>query len=260
MASEPLGRVRSTLLSQRPHPYSWMVSTIALLTCGLVSVAAWQPDRAFYFSWAAVPARVFEDYEFWRLVTALAVHADMKHLLSNALLLGIFSYLLFGYFGFWVFPAASVLLGAAVNYLSLMTYPPEIRLVGASGMIYGMAGFWLAMFLLVERRLRFRRRILHGVGVGLVLLVPTALERAVSYRSHGFGFGLGVALAVGYFFLRREWIRSQEVREQPVSEEVETDVALLYNLGSRPESDPLAADFEEEDHESFQNRHPDGRR
>ncbi len=213
MASSDFGRVRSTMLSRRPRPLSGLVAAIAVLACLLVSVACWHPERSLYFQLAAVPSRVLQEGEFYRLVTALAVHADLRHFLSNALLLGIFAYLLYGYYGFWVFPAGGVLLGAAVNYLSLLTYPPEIRLVGASGMIYGMAAFWLTMYMLVERRLSLGRRILHAVGVGLILLVPPALDRAVSYRSHGIGLGLGVVFAMAYFSRHRERIRSEEVRE-----------------------------------------------
>ncbi len=203
----------STILSRRPRPLSGLVAATAILTCLLVSVACWHPERNLYLQLAAIPSRVLQEREFYRLVTALAVHADLRHFLSNALLLGIFAYLLYGYFGFWVFPAGALLLGAAVNYLSLLTYPPEIRLVGASGMIYGMAGFWLMMYMLVERRLSFGRRTLHGVGVGLVLLVPAALDQSVSYRSHGIGLGLGVVFALAYFACHRERIRSEEVRE-----------------------------------------------
>lgn len=248
------------MLSRRPHPQSGMIAAVAILTCLLVSVAAWDPARDLYRDWAAVPVKVLEGGEYWRLLTALAVHADMRHLLSNALLLAIFSYLLFGYFGFWAFPAGSLVLGAVVNYLSLLTYPPEIRLVGASGMIYGMAAFWLTMYMLIERRLTLRRRLMHGVGVGLVLLVPTALERAVSYRSHWIGLVLGVAFALIYFGCRRDWIRAQDVWEQVPAGTVEESPAVLYNLDFRPESAPLDAELEEEDYERVQNRNTDGRR
>jgi rhomboid protease GluP len=213
MDSSEGGRVTSTMLSRRPRPLSGLVAATAILSCLLVSVACWHPERNLYLQLAAIPSRVLQEGEFYRLVTALAVHADLRHFLSNALLLGIFAYLLYGYFGFWVFPAGALLLGATVNYLSLLTYPPEIRLVGASGMIYGMAGFWLMMYMLVERRLSFGRRTLHGVGVGLVLLVPPALDQSVSYRSHGIGLGLGVVFALAYFACHRERIRSEEVRE-----------------------------------------------
>ena len=69
-------------------------------------------------------------------MTAIAVHTDMAHFVSNAILLAFFSYLLFGYFGFWVFPVLGLALAGLTNYLSLLTYPPEVSLVGASGLVY----------------------------------------------------------------------------------------------------------------------------
>lgn len=188
-----------------------------------VSAACWNQGRETFLQFAAIPESVFIDGEVWRLFSAFLLHSDVRHFLSNALILGVFAYLLYGYFGPWIFPIACIVLGALVNLFSLLTYPPHTPLVGSSGIVYGMVGFWLTMFMLIERRLSVGRRLLHGFGVGLIVLVPSTLSPSVSYRSHLFGLVLGIALAVGYFSLRKEEIRERESYTSEPEPEEEPD-------------------------------------
>ena len=50
-------------------------------------------------------------------------------------------------------------------------------------------------------------------GVGLILLVPSALKATVSYRSHAIGLALGIGLAAVYFMANKHEIRAAEVLE-----------------------------------------------
>lgn len=212
--------VRSTLLSNKPKENSALVALIGVLTVLFVSVLCWTEGERFYGLLAAIPDRVFEEGEYWRLLTAMLVHADMKHFLSNAVLFALFSYLLYGYFGFLVFPVLTVLLGGLANYISLMTYGPgAIRLVGASGLVYVMAGFWLVIYVLIERRLTLRKRLLRSTGLGLIVLMPAALQPFVSYRTHALGFVIGVLSGVACFYVRKGAIREAEVVEYERNEE-----------------------------------------
>ncbi len=205
--------IKNTLLSQKPRDYSILIALLSILIMLFVSVLAWHDGNHLYASLAGNPEKAIVQGEYWRFVTALAVHADFKHFLSNAVLFGLFSYLLYGYFGFWIYPVAAVAMGSLTNYLALLTYAPQVRLVGASGMVYWMAGFWLTMYMLIERRYSVKRRLLHGVGVGLILLMPSALKATVSYRTHAIGLALGIGLAAVYFMANRRAIRAAEELE-----------------------------------------------
>ena len=140
-------------------------------------------------------------------------HDSPPHFGFNALFVGFFSYLIYGYFGFWVHPVWTLLLGGATTYLSLLTYSPGTHLVGASGLVHLMAGFWLTMYVLVERRHSVGRRLLHAVGVALIVFLPTSVQKEVSYRTHAIGFALGPILAAVCFLLKRREIRAAEVFE-----------------------------------------------
>jgi rhomboid protease GluP len=213
MAQMPTYRVRETLLSQKPREWSLEVAGACLCFVMAMSLWAWRNGAELLPILAATPDGVFARGEYWRLVTAVAVHADVMHVVSNVFLLTFFAYLLFGYFGFWVFPALSLGMGALTNYLALLTYPSNVILLGASGVVYWMAGFWLIMYLLVERRVRTGTRVLRVVCLGLLVLLPTSFQPSVSYRSHAIGLGLGVASAVAYFWRNRGRFRRAEVWE-----------------------------------------------
>ena len=104
-------------------------------------------------------------------------------------------------------------MAALTNYISLLTYAPNVSLIGASGLVYWMAGFWFSMYLLVERSLSLGKRVLRVVCLSLLVLLPTTFQANVSYRTHAIGLGLGVISALVYFRRNRESIREAEVLE-----------------------------------------------
>ena len=202
-------RIKSTLLSQKPREESWLIALLSVMVLLFVSVLCWRNPSLLNLL-AASRHQVLGEQEYWRLLTTTAIHADLTHFLSNAILFALFTFLLYGYFGFWVFPVAVAALGSLTNYLSLLTYSENIQLIGASGLVYLMAGFWLTTYVLVERTHPLKRRVLVAMGIALIVLVPSNLSPRVSYRTQAIGCGFGVIAALGYFQARKEQIRSLE--------------------------------------------------
>ncbi len=202
-------RIKSTLLSQKPREESWLIALLSVMVLLLVSLLCWQNPSLLNLL-AASRHQVVGEQEYWRLLTTTAIHADLTHFLSNAFLFALFTFLLYGYFGFWMFPVTVVALGSLTNYLALLTYSENTQLIGASGLVYLMAGFWLTTYVLVERTHPLKRRVLVAMGIALIVLVPSSLSARVSYRTHAIGCGLGVIVALGYFQARKEQIRSLE--------------------------------------------------
>ena len=202
--------VVSTLLSRKPK-------------AGAVRAVAWTLGLAAAFSaiywwgppeWArALPASgetVFGRAEVWRLFTSMAAHADALHLLSNSVLLTLLVYFAYGAFGSSLYPVGALPAGALALAVTLEGYPPNIRVVGASGMVYLLAGACLTLYVLVERRLSVVKRLVRVVGFSLLVLVPTSVRPEVSYRAHAIGFFFGVCLGLVWFLSRREAIRAAE--------------------------------------------------
>ena len=139
---------------------------------------------------------VFRHQEYWRLLTSLFVHADIIHLLSNTLFFLIFGWLLRAYFGFIVFPVASILTGIISSIIALYFYNPHVKLIGASGMVYGMVALWLVFYIRYDIAHRVPVRIFRAFGFALVMLIPTTLHPMTSYSSHAAGFITGICLAL----------------------------------------------------------------
>lgn len=165
------------------------------LVCLGVSLVFWFSPHYSDFLWASRDA-IFKSGEYWRLLTSLFAHADGLHLLSNLPLLLIFGWLLRSHFGLLSFPIAGVLDGVLSNALTLYFYPGPVRLIGASGMVYGAVAMWLTFYMKYEVRHRFRAKLLRTVGVFMVLLFPTVYEPTTSYLAHAFGFAFGIVVAL----------------------------------------------------------------
>ena len=202
------------------------------------------------YSWAypgsglvATQRNVFAEGEWWRLITSPFVHADFIHLLANSMLFLVFATLLNNYFGRWAFPILSVLGASATQALALLTYPPDVRLVGASGMVYLMAAMWLVYFTKHSSYLSFTHRVMRVMAFILIVLLPSSIEPQVSYRSHAIGFALGLFLA----FLSLPWIKPKPLslkaynkavalarRRRKFLEDDENDVLTYLALRDQP--------------------------
>lgn len=166
--------------------------------------------------------------QWWTLISALFLHADIGHLLSNSYMLFVLSVFAFGTLTQTLRGAFTLLLlllmaGALVSFLTLRSYLPETRLVGISGVVYILAGFWLSNYVFIDRRRNFLARLIRVIGTALVVLFPTSFEKTTSYMAHFHGFWVGVLLGVGFFTLQRKQIRSYEevVIEEDTDAEIE---------------------------------------
>lgn len=135
---------------------------------------------------------IFRYHEYWRILTSLATHGDLSHLLSNALIFLVFGWMLKAYFGFLVFPVVSLVIGVATNCLTVAFYEPGIRLLGASGMAYGMVALWLVFYIHHDTDRTVALRIFRAVGFSLVMMFPSTFDPHVSYLAHAIGFTLGI--------------------------------------------------------------------
>ena len=202
-------RITSTLLSGKPNENSAAVAVLVTMVLTFISVLCWQNPWLFQLL-SASRHQVFVGLEYWRLFTMMAVHADLSHLAVNAAYVVCFGYLLYGYFGFWIYPTAMVILASLTTLVSLLTYPRGVVLIGASGLVYLMMSFWLVMYSFLERTVPFKKRLLRVIGITLIVLVPSTIQPEVSYRTHAIGAALGIIAASALFRLRKDQFRSLE--------------------------------------------------
>lgn len=135
--------------------------------------------------------------QWWRLLTALTLHADWLHLLSNLVIGGLFIVRLCRDLGAglgWSLLLASGLLG---NLCNALLQQPDHRAVGASTAVFGTVGLLGAIGLIRHRR-NFRRRWMLPVAAALAMLalLGSSGERT-DLGAHLFGFLCGFGLGLG---------------------------------------------------------------
>jgi rhomboid protease GluP len=187
------------------------VAAISVMLLLIANFIFWRNNFESANLITAVPQKVFEGKEYWRLWSALFAHADVGHLLSNSLLFSGFAYFLFGYFGSFVFPFMAIFFGGVVNYLVLKTMPPAAELLGISGVVYWMGAVWLTLYFLIETRAAISRRLIKTLGIAAMLFIPETYHQNVSYLSHLLGFVFGTGFAIFYYWSRRKYFKKAEV-------------------------------------------------
>jgi rhomboid protease GluP len=133
--------------------------------------------------------------EWWRAITALTLHLDQAHLLSNLLFgvgVGILAGRVFGPGVAW----ASILgTGALSNYLDMLIAPSTHRAVGASTAVFAalglLSGFAWRQRLGLRERFRYRWAPLFA-GVCLLAFLGAG-DQHVDVLGHALGFMTGVA-------------------------------------------------------------------
>ena len=196
-------KLNKTFLSKRPSASSFVVAFLGLLT--LLMFFTLERENL-----SASGSLIFEEHQYWRAFTTTLLHGDLNHLAHNAFFFTGLAALLHNYFGVLVFPVLSFLAGGLINILTLAYYPPEVHLVGVSGVIYFMASFWLVLYILIERRHSLIVRIMQAMGVTLIFLFPQVFQPEVSYLAHGMGFLIGIPVGAVYYLFNRKRIRAQD--------------------------------------------------
>lgn len=191
--------------------------------CFFVSNLTWKSNY-WMDALSASHQSIFSELKIWQMFTTIFVHGDGLHVLSNSFMLFIFGFFVFGYFGGKVYPFFTLFGAGVTNAIVLWTYPANIKLVGTSGWVYLLAGFWLCLYLFIERQRSLWARVLRIFGVGLMVLFPSSFEIQVSYRTHFVGLILGILMGCWYYFTHRKELANYEkyvLETEPLEESEE---------------------------------------
>ena len=181
--------------------------------CLVASMFYWDTSYIFSKLMSASQSSVFIKGQYWRLFTTSFIHADMEHLLANSLMLFILTYFVTSFFGLFISLGLSFVMGMLTNFIVISQYHVDTTLVGASGVIYYLWGFWLIQYVFINRQMSLFSRLVRVIGVFLILLVPTTYSPQTSYLAHYAGFVIGIITGSIYFLVNKEKIRSYEFWE-----------------------------------------------
>jgi rhomboid protease GluP len=141
--------------------------------------------------------------QWWRLFTAVWLHADLGHLASNAT----FGFLLLGFvmgqYGTGAGLLAAYIAGAGGNVFAWLSSSTPHNSLGASGMVMGALGLLAAhSFSLWRTTPHAPKFILSGIVGGIMLFILLGTAPNTDIAAHAGGFGAGLALGIILTLLR----------------------------------------------------------
>ncbi len=171
----------------------------ALLWCWLLVVVHWLAEAGSgrVEALGTMASAAFAGGEWWRLITAVGLHADVAHLAANAATGMVVFGLAMARFGAGWAMLAGLVAGAVGNWARWGVHSGPYVGLGASGMVMGGLGLLAAqmVFLLWEERRAFRQ-VASGVLGGVLLFVLVGLNPASDVVAHTAGFGVGLVEGV----------------------------------------------------------------
>jgi membrane associated rhomboid family serine protease len=177
--------------------FDWKVLLWALLLITIHSVRTFSgkaADLAGCMDSVAVRAG-----EWWRIFSAMLLHADAAHLVSNVTLGVVLLGMAMGRYGSGTGLLAAYLAG-------LMIYPEPHYGLGASGMVMGGLGLLAVHSVtLLRHGAAGRKYVLRGLFAGLMLFVLFGLSPETDVVAHFGGFAAGLVLGGILVWLPKKW-------------------------------------------------------
>ncbi|HEX9047772.1 MAG TPA: rhomboid family intramembrane serine protease [Verrucomicrobiae bacterium] len=144
--------------------------------------------------------------EWWRIFTAIFLHADVAHLASNVTLGLVLLGFVMGRYGSGTGLLAAYLAGAAGNVGGFLFYSPQHLGVGASGMVMGALGMLAAQSASLWRHNPISRKyVLRAALAGIMLFVLFGLDPETDVVAHFGGFSSGLLLGAMLLSLPPRW-------------------------------------------------------
>lgn len=153
----------------------------------------------------AVDSDLIRAGQWWRLFTAVSLHADISHLMAN-LTTGI---VLIGFamarFGPGPAILATYIAGVLGNVAGLYLYQEEHRSLGASGMVMAALGILAVQsFSLWHKDHSFRQLLARAFGAAILLLVLIGTSPQSDIVAHVGGFFAGAAFGYALSWIDRK--------------------------------------------------------
>lgn len=175
--------------------FDWTVLAWVVLISSLFALQEWTGSDIE--AAGICSAGLVRSGEWWRLLTATTLHADLGHLAMNGafgiLLLGI----AMGRFGSGLTLLTTTLCGALANMFTLLWREDQASGLGASGVVMAALGLLTAdAAIQYWRRKQPPRLIMEGLVGGLMLFVLVGVSPTSDVAAHAAGFVGGLLLGI----------------------------------------------------------------
>ena len=143
---------------------------------------------------------VFEDHEFWRLLTSMFLHFSLRHLAGNMLYLGILGWSyerIVGHLKFFLIYMLSGIGSSVVSCAYHQLSGQYTVSAGASGAVYGIVAMVIYLMFIARKRTGYAS-LLYRIAVMLVFLFYSNFVngRGVDVAAHIGGLVFGLLLSL----------------------------------------------------------------
>ncbi len=180
---------------QTPPPPTLMM--IGALFLFFLVTGPWHPGNPWFEAGAIDSSQILDHGQWWRLVTALTLHADGMHVLGNCLIGGFMVHLLcitIGYGSGWLLLLVS---GGLANFINIIVRNEPHYSVGFSTAVFAAIGMFSGLQIKNNRHASLRFLVPLGAGAGLLAFLGSG-GKHTDLGAHLFGFfcGIGVGLLI----------------------------------------------------------------
>lgn len=203
-------------LTKKHNDYGVVTAVFMLALCVIMSLFYWDDSYVFSTLLSANKENVFVDGEYWRLLTTTLIHGDLKHLSANSMMLFILTYFVTSFYGAKISLVLSLFMSMVTNAFVISQYAGNTTLVGASGVVYYLWGFWLVLYVFIQSHQKLSHRILRVGAVFFILLIPNSYDPSTSYLAHYFGFLVGMICGGVYYLFQKNYLNSFQFWEYKV--------------------------------------------
>ncbi len=148
-----------------------------------------------YLRFAMIPTLIHQG-QWYRLVTAAFLHANIEHILFNMITLLVIGSPVEALVGRVRFGVIYLIAGIGGSVCSYLLSPASIEGIGASGAIFGLFGAYAVL----ARRHRFDTRLV--VVLIVIELVISFADPGIDWRAHIGGLVVGAAVTSGFSVAR----------------------------------------------------------
>ncbi len=161
----------------------------------------WHPGSVWFQKGAGDSTAILQAGEYYRLVTALMLHADIVHLMGNCFLGGFLLHFYFKISGNGLGLFTMLTTATFANYINVLAHGPGHHFVGFSTAVFSVIGlFCTSAYTTSTSTINFHLFMPIMAGIALLALLGSGGERT-DLGAHFFGLIIGMAAGI---FLRTQ--------------------------------------------------------
>jgi membrane associated rhomboid family serine protease len=155
---------------------------------------SWKSNSIWFQQGAGNSQAILEHHEWYRLITALTLHADVIHLLNNCILGGFLLHFFFLLTGTGLGLFALLITATIGNCINVVVHGPGHNFVGFSTAVFGVIGM-LSMLSYKDRSRTIDSHVLLPLMAGVALLAMLGSEgERTDLGAHFFGLLCGLLM------------------------------------------------------------------